>query len=333
MANTSILAAFERMWQHTKTEIQSCVSDFRDNIGDYIAAHWGNHIKKGSGTNSIILANDSDRDGASATGNHALAAQVGHANGAYATALGVHTYANAGQFVCGYYNNEVAGSSSIYGTNSTSASLLMVGNGIEADTNSNAFRVRADGKCYGQATFGATGADFAEMFEYVDGNPNNEDRRGLMAAMVGDKIKLAQADDDVIGIISALPTVIGDVADDAWQGKYLKDVFGDFLTETVEIPESINAKTGETIPAQTITKFVVNPDYDPNAEYVSREFRPEWSAVGLVGKVVAVDDGTCEVGKYCKPSVNGVATLSEEKTKFFVMKRIDETHIRVLVGV
>ena len=111
-----------------------------------------------------------------------------------------------------------------------------------------------------------------------------------------------------------------------------KSAMKNVMIKEVEIPERINKETGEVIPATTITQFVLNPDYDPDVEYVSRSERSEWAAVGLVGQLIAVDDGTCEVGKYCKPSTGGIATIAEEKTKFLVMKRIDETHIKVFVG-
>ena len=99
--------------------------------------------------------------------------------------------------------------------------------------------------------------------------------------------------------------------------------------EDVEIPETIDDKTGETIPAHTVKRFKVNPDYDSTQEYVSREFRPEWSPVGMLGQVVAVDDGGCQVNGYCRPGADGIATAAD--TGYRVMARIDNTHIKILV--
>ena len=101
--------------------------------------------------------------------------------------------------------------------------------------------------------------------------------------------------------------------------------------------EKIDEETGEKVieeieevtPAHTAIQYVINPDYDPDQEYVSREFRKEWSPVGFHGQVVVVDDGTCQVNSYCKPSVDGIATASNEGYR--VMERLDETHIKVLV--
>ena len=59
--------------------------------------------------------------------------------------------------------------------------------------------------------------------------------------------------------------------------------------------------------------------------------RKEFSPVAYIGKVVVVDDGTCEVDGYCKPSENGIATKSEKRTRFRVRKRIDDTHILVRI--
>jgi hypothetical protein len=75
----------------------------------------------------------------------------------------------------------------------------------------------------------------------------------------------------------------------------------------------------------------MNPDYDPNAEYVSREKRKEWDAVGLLGKLHVNDDGTCIINGYAKVSANGVLTNSEEKTNMRVMKRISENIILVMM--
>ena len=110
---------------------------------------------------------------------------------------------------------------------------------------------------------------------------------------------------------------------------YKKDVFGENVVEIVEIPEHTDEETGKTVPARTEKRFVLNPDYDPEQKYVSREERPEWAAVGVVGKLVVVDDGTCEPNGYCAPSQNGIATAAE--TGYRVLSRIDSTHIKILV--
>ena len=251
------------------------------------------------------------------------------AAGQVAFTHGAGTTANAYQAVFGKYNLGHAGSS----LTDQTATLFMIGNGYTTNDvlyPSNAFRITADGQTYGLKAFQASGADFAEYFEWIDGNPDNEDRRGRMVTLDGDKIRFANAEDDyLLGVVSTTGAFIGNSSSENWQGKYLKDVFGEWITEQVEVPESVDEETGEIIPAHTETHYAINPDYNPEEEYVSREFRKEWSPVGFHGQLVVVDDGTCEINSYCKPSENGIATASEDGYR--VMSRLDDTHIKVLV--
>lgn len=237
--------------------------------------------------------------------------------GNYSHAEGYYTIANDFQHASGKYNEEKP-SPATADTQDTSNNdaVFLIGYGTST-TRANAFRVTSGGKCRGASSFSATGADFAELFEWADGNPDNEDRRGLFVALDGDKIKLANANDDYIGVISGEQAFVGNTASEEWQGKYLTDVFGTRLYQEIETPNG------------TTTQYILNPDYNPSEKYVMRENRKEWDIVGLLGQVVVVDDGTCVVGGYVKPSVNGIGTVSD--SGYRVMKRIDETHIKVLV--
>lgn len=235
------------------------------------------------------------------------------ADGNYSHASGVGTVAYDYQFVAGRYNTNREAPTSL---NDTTGSLFIVGYG-SSEAPANALRIGADGRCYGSQAFAASGADFAEMFEWLDGNADNEDRRGLFVTLDGEKIRLANSDDDyILGVVSATPTVIGDTASEEWHSKYKTDVFGNRLTETVNVEET------------TETRFILNDDYNSSKEYKSREERKEWVAIGLIGKLVVTDDGTCEVNSYCKAGSNGIATKSE--TGYRVLKRIDKNHIRIL---
>lgn len=272
---------------------------------------------------------------AHAEGQHTTASGgAAHAEGGGTTASGRNSHAggcstkaNAYQFVTGKYNTDKTGCTDT-SDQSADNSIFIIGYGT-ATTKANAFRITAAGNCMGAQSFGSSGADYAEFFEWRDGNKKAEDRRGLFVTLDGDKIRLATAADDyIVGVISANPSVVGDVQSENWHGMYKKDVFGQPLTETVEVPESTDEETGEVVPTHTITRYVVNPDYDPDEEYTSREFRKEWACVGLMGKLVVVDDGTCEVNGYCKSADGGKATKSD--TGYRVMKRIDSTHIQIL---
>ena len=51
----------------------------------------------------------------------------------------------------------------------------------------------------------------------------------------------------------------------------------------------------------------------------------------MIGKIVCIDDGTAEINSYVKCNADGIATLSEERTKYRVMSRLDDTHIRIMI--
>ena len=173
----------------------------------------------------------------------------------------------------------------------------------------NTFRVDIDG-WVDAARFIPQGADYAEYFEWADGNPENEDRRGLLVALDGDKIVPANGN-GFFGVISADPSVVGNSASLGWQGKFKRDVFGSIIKD----------KDG---------KPLLSDDYDPETEYIPREVRPEWAPVGLVGRLAVIDDGSCKTGGYCTAR-NGIAAYSKGATRARVLRRIDDTHVEVLV--
>lgn len=268
--------------------------------------------------------------------------------GPYAVALGRGNIAQAWQTVTGEYadtSTSDKGMPLAVGT-VVQGSVLVVGNGTADDNRSNVFRAGMDGQCYGLKAFLASGADFAEYFEWKDGNPDGADRRGRFVTLDGEKIRYANADDEyILGVVSTMGAFIGNAYSENWQGRYLTDVFGEWLTEEIVVPEEKmtyeveekDEETGETviktvekvIPEHKGTRYVLNPDYDPTQEYVSREFRQEWSPIGFHGQLVTIDDGTCEVNGYCKSGDEGVATKSD--TGYRVMARLDDTHIKILV--
>lgn len=263
-------------------------------------------------------------DGAHAEGYHTVASgEASHADGYYTTALRY-------QHASGKYNAIYTGATSPETQDaSNSDAVFIIGYGTQTGY-SNAFRVSSGGKCFGATAFTGSGADFAELFEWADGNPDNEDRRGLFVTLDGEQIRLANSGDDVIGAISGAQAFIGNSASEEWHDKYLTDVFGTRISQEVEVPEKVDEETGRVIaPAHSAIQYVVNPDYDPEKPYVMRENRKEWGIVGLLGQIVVIDDGTCVVGGYVAPSENGVGTASN--SGYRVMKRIDETHIKVLV--
>ena len=278
-------------------------------------------VLKGTGIGAVILSSNSYNK-SSGTYSASLNGNT-NAVGSYSTAAGHQTTANGYQFVCGKYNTAL----DAFNDQNKNGYLVAVGNG-NSRANSNALTLSGAGvlNCSEYAT---TGGDYSELFEWADQNSNGEDRRGRFVTLDGNKIKIADADDHyILGIVSATPAVTGNNPNQ-WHQMYLLDVFGQPLTEEVEIPAHTDPDTGEEVPAKTVIREILNPDYDPEQVYIPRSERKEWAAIGMMGQLIVIDDGTCEVNGYCRPANEGIAT-SDPDGPYRVMGRLDSTHIRVL---
>ena len=103
----------------------------------------------------------------------------------------------------------------------------------------------------------------------------------------------------MLGIVSGTATVLGDNAEWEWQGKYLKDEFGRKIIDWVEYKSTttIYNDDGTSEEKEISLGFFpeprINPAYNENEEYVNRYWRPEWDAVGLMGKLFVRDNGSC----------------------------------------
>lgn len=260
-----------------------------------------------------------------ASAHHSVAMGQGNkASGYSSVALGYNNNALNYQIKLGRYAADgTAGSSS-----GTTGDALIVGIG-ERSAAKNGFRVDYSGKGYFSSSVSGTGADYAEMWEWQDGNPNGEDRVGYFVAFDGTKIRLANETDDLrkVGIISGNPAVIGDNFADDWQGMYLKDIYGRNIKEHKSYEAEYDSEGNLIHEAYEADEYVLNPDYDATQPYTPREARKEWDAVGTHGKLVVKDDGTCQVDGFCRPTDGGIATASEDG--FYVMERINDTLIRV----
>ena len=181
------------------------------------------------------------------------------------------------------------------------------------------FRLRGDGQAYADGSWNGGGADYAEYFEWSDGNTSDEDRVGFTVVLDGNKVRKATSSDDasnIIGAVSANPSVVGDTDIGAWKHKYLRDDFGRYIRDThnvVEWTETVLGEDGQerevkhsyedhnipddiTVPDDATTSAQdedgnpldhkrLNPDYDPDMAYVSREDRQEWATIGMMGKL------------------------------------------------
>ena len=293
---------------------------------------------EGNSTKALGDNSHSEGIGTTASGVYSYAGGCDTvASAAYTRAIGHHTVANKDWMVAlGVCNKQ-----------GNTNDLFVIGNGnpvaLDEDdvVRSNIFRVHYTNGCFSTKAFQSTGADYAEFFLWEDDNPNNEDRIGRFVTLNGDKISLAtQEDDYIVGIISGDPSVVGDVHDDQWHDMYLRDVFGRTILEYREEPDQVIEEPDPEDPEKTITHTIpgakgnfmkINPNYDPNQPYIPRSERPEWGCVGMMGKIVMIDDGTCKPNGFCWAGKDGIATHSDKVTKFRVMTRIDETHIKVVI--
>ena len=234
----------------------------------------------------------------------------------FAHGQGVTATSIQSQAVLGKYNN----------TTTASDNIFVIGNGLSDSDRSNAFRVTTVGEVYSNGAYNNTGADYAEMFEWSDGNLENEDRVGYFVTFdrtsdTKDKIRIANSNDKyILGITSARPCIVGDNYSEDWHGKYETDEFGRIIYETVTTYDEVVNEFGETTTIENQEKVPkISAEYSSSEKYIPREERPEWATVGFVGKLLVYHDGTIQSGDMCKPNDDGIATLSTDGTGYYVM--------------
>ena len=230
----------------------------------------------------------------------------------------------------------VQGKYNIVDRKSQNTYVHTVGNGTSDTSRSNAYTLDWQGNgTFAGTVSSATGADYAEYFEWKDGNPNNEDRVGYIVTLDGDKIVKANTGDDVLGICSGTAMVLGDSAEWNWSKRYLTDDFGriiyeDYDVEHEEVKDENTGKVIEEAWTEHIHAPKQNPEYNASKAYIKRSERPEWQIVGMMGKLYVRDDGTCVVNGYADVK-DGIATKANGKTNMRVMERVTDNIVRVLM--
>ena len=276
-----------------------------------------------------------------------------HAEGYRTTASGERSHAEGYfteslnyQCAIGHLNNTATATASHISGIGTGTSFV-IGNGTyslddednETIVRSNAFRVNDNGQPFGQQAYTTQGCDYAEYYEWLDENKDAEDRRGYFVTLDGEKIKIANPGDFVLGIVSAWPSIIGN-GDEDWLGRYILDNFGSRIPITFEYEEEEQETiTNEEGEPEIVTKKVKktgthwkqNPDYDPNKPYTQRSERPEWDAIGMLGVLAVRDDGTCQVNGFCTLADGGIATASDKGYR--VVKRVTDNIVKVIFSV
>lgn len=308
-------------------------------------------------------------------GNNTVSGTYAHVEGWYCTASGQSSHAEGeatiasgrGSHAGGYYTIASSLHSTVIGRYNvdTDRNFFAIGNGSN-EGRTNAFSVGLSGTVKAASTITAsTAADYAEFFEWLDRNPEKEDRVGHFVTLEGTKIRYANSQDDyILGIISGQPFVLGNGDCDTWNGMYLRDEFNRIIQEpapkiemediTEEVDREVSEldkETGKMItkvvketmitgsiekevfdekgdPVYEGTRAKLNPNYKPNEKYISRFERPEWDAVGMLGVLSVYDDGTCEVNGYAKCSDSSIATKAE--SGYRVIERVTENIVKVV---
>lgn len=178
------------------------------------------------------------------------------------------------------------------------------------------YKLRADGLGQTDGSWVGGGADFAEMFESADGTALPMGR--AVTLNEDGKIRLAKPGDLVLGVTSGNPTVVGNSPLN-WPNQFKRDVYGRHVLD----------EQGRRIP---------NPAWIPPPEdaddtvdhYVTRDLRDEWNAIGLIGQVVVDDDGTAKPGGWATVGSSD-GSFAAAKTGYLVVRRVDPTHVVVLV--
>ena len=146
--------------------------------------------------------------------------------------------------------------------------------------------------------------DYAEVGEWADDNPSDEDRIGYFVAIdnssAGATMVKATSTSDVRGVTVTSPAFSGNCSDDKF----------DIVTSDATDPD-----TGETI-----TKIT------------SKKLKKQYDYVAVMGIVSVIDNGTCEINGRCMPTEDGTAVPSPNNMGYQIIDRIDDTHVLIAVS-
>ena len=147
-------------------------------------------------------------------------------------------------------------------------------------------------------------ADYAEVGEWADDNPSDEDRIGYFVAIdnssAGATMVKATSTSDVRGVTVTSPAFSGNCSDDKF----------DIVTSTETDPD-----TGETI-----------------TKVASKKLKKQYDYVAVMGIVSVIDNGTCEINGKCMPAEDGTAVPSPNNMGYQIIDRIDDTHVLIAVS-
>jgi hypothetical protein len=276
--------------------------------GSYATVLNGNNS---SGNTSFATVINGLRNGAMGSYSTVINGQDNRANATYSMVLG------------GTQNIAAHQLSTVWGQGGYTryvGDFVLASGGYIADTTYNKIRFNVDaghgnGKGYFNGGTIGSGADYAELFQWSDDNIINQDRKGYFVSLDGDKVKIGN--ENVIGVVSINPAVLGDGAVSYWKNMFLLNEWDEPIMDiyqTIVIPElnnlkifknKSNNKLYKEIPKIKSPKGIeidmdltmhytvieetkvkrINPFYDPEKTYIPRTERKEWVSIGLLGKL------------------------------------------------
>jgi len=275
----------------------------------------------GSGTSAYQLFPDGI---IFAIDNSTSYANASTSGGYYTIASGKYTTSNGQHTVAGAEGANIWGK---YGLITDPYSLALA-NGNNTKTLGLAFKVLSTGSVHADSAYTTPCADYAEYFEWLDGNPDSEDRVGYFVKLSGDKIVKCGEFDTPLGIVSATPAIVGDSAELHWKDKFVTDDFGRVQYHDVVVPAEYDENENLICEEHIERQPIINPDWDNLKEYISRNDRAEWAPVGVLGKLIVYDDGTLKTGDICRPGPDGIAVKSIENG-YPVLKRISDDKVLI----
>jgi len=361
---------------------RSCSNGISSTASGYCASSMGLHsVSIGSQTYSCGKYAVAMGRNACATGNFSISiGSSSLASGSSSVALG---------------DQSVTDSSDSFsvGWQSHASGLVSIAMGAKACTTSSASYSVAIGRCvcsegsydFSLGCFGRTirmkmsngvgyfnggtqnsGADYAEMFQSADGKCIP---KGRFVSFKEKSDCVCPGCNEIIGVSSVKPTVLGDSAPLEWKCRFLTNEIGERIvgvvqkTDLVFVPKSdvidpsIQSSILESVPVPNTAEnlsmeiveekddgyeikityeeedFMENPEYDPNIKYIPREDRPEWNEIGLVGKLWVCKANPSDefvVGDYVTSDENGMAVKSEKGLPYsYRVLEVGEKHLKI----
>ena len=170
------------------------------------------------------------------------------------------------------------------------------------------------------------GLDYAEYFEWHDGNPDNEDRIGCSVSLVKNtnKIKTCDHGEVPLGVVSGTSSMTGGAAGINWAGYWENDEWGRATYTQLEDEDGKLVFNEDGTPKM---KRAINKEYKVETayEYLNRDARKEWACVGLLGQVF--------VKKGCVTSKNWIKMkeIDSNKDSWFINATfVDDDNIKTV---